>query len=402
MTASRVWLLTLACWILTVAFSAPVAHAQEQPLKELAIAFIERSGDARYQAATGYAGLYRPEHVSPFTAAELAIKDGTAAARARGLSLSLVRKSLAQAEDAVGALRAFMQSQPLTAAILDLPADDMLRLAKGLAEEPLILFNPRHRDDELRSRTCRTRLLHTLPSWSMLHDALAQRLLELDWRRIFVLRGPQAEDKALAASFLASARKFGLRIVEMRDFVAGNDPRKRDQINIKLLTGGIDYDVLFVADALGDFARTVPYNTARPRPVVGSTGLEASTWHPYWERYGAPQLNRRFFRLVGRRMSDEDWATWIAVRATLDAAASSRETSAGAVYQALLAPDLKIELYKGSPGSFRSWSHQLRQPILLGTHNAVVAVAPVEGALHQKNNLDTLGVDETEFRCNDQ
>jgi ABC transporter substrate binding protein (PQQ-dependent alcohol dehydrogenase system) len=402
MTASRVRLLTLACGILIPALAAVMARAQEQPLSDLAIAFVERSGDARYQTATGYAGLYRPEHVSPFAAAELAVKDGTAAARARGLKLSLVRKSLAETEDAVSALRAFVQSQALTAAILDLPADDMLRLAKNLADEPLVLFNPRHRDDGLRPLTCRTRLLHTLPSWSMLHDGLAQRLLELDWRRIFVLRGPQAEDKALAASFLASARKFGLRIVEMRDFVAGNDPRKRDQINIKLLTGGIDYDALFVADALGDFARTVPFNTAKPRPVVGSAGLEASTWHPYWERHGAPQLNRRFFRLVGRRMSDEDWATWIAVRATLDAAASAHETAAGAVYQALLAPDLKIELYKGSPGSFRSWSHQLRQPILLGTHDTVVAVAPVEGALHQKNNLDTLGVDEPEFRCDEQ
>lgn len=402
MTASRVWLLRLACGILLAAFSALMARAQEQPLRELVIAFIERSGDARYQTATGYAGLYRPEQASPFAAAELAIKDGTAAALARGLKLSLVRKSLAEGEDAVSALRAFVQSQAPTAAILDLPADDMLRLAKSLADQPLVLFNPRHRDDGLRPLTCRTQLLHTLPSWSMLHDGLAQRLLELDWRRIFVLRGPQAEDKALAASFLASAKKFGLRIVELRDFVAGNDPRKRDQINIKLLTGGIDYDALFVADALGDFARTVPFNTAKPRPVVGSAGLEASAWHPYWERYGAPQLNRRFFRLVGRRMSDEDWATWIAVRATLDAAASAHETAAGAVYQALLAPDLKIELYKGSSGSFRSWSHQLRQPILLATHDAVVALAPVEGALHQKNNLDTLGVDEPEFRCDEQ
>jgi len=233
----------------------------------------------------------------------------------------------------------------------------------------------------------------------MLHDGLAQRLLELDWRRLFVLRGPLAEDKALAASFLAAARKFGLRVVEMRDFVAGNDPRKRDQINIRLLTGGIDYDALFVADALGDFARTVPFNTAKPRPIVGSTGLIASAWHPYWERYGAPQLNRRFFRLAGRRMTDEDWATWVAMRATLDAAAGIAEPSAAGIFEALIAPEMKIELYKGAPGSFRSWSRQLRQPILLGTHDAVVALAPVEGALHQKNNLDTLGADESEFRC---
>jgi ABC transporter substrate binding protein (PQQ-dependent alcohol dehydrogenase system) len=390
---------TLACWILTLLGSLTITRAEQPPVRELAIAFLDRNGDAQYQASAGYAGLYRPEHFSPFPAAELAIKDGAASARARGLKLLLLRKSLAADEDAAASLRMLVQSNAVMAAIIDLPLEEMVRLAKTVASDPIVLFNARHRDDDLRLQTCRTRLLHTLPSWSMLHDALAQRLLELDWRRIFVLRGPLAEDRALAASFLASAKKFGLRIVEVRDFVAGNDPRKRDQINIKLLTGGIDYDALFVADALGDFARTVPFNTAKPRPVVGSAGLEPSPWHPYWERYGAPQLNRRFFRLVGRRMSDEDWATWVAVRATLDAAVAHSELSGKALLEVLLDPELKVELYKGAPGSFRSWSHQLRQPILLGTHDAVVGFAPVEGALHQKNNLDTLGVDEPEFRC---
>ena len=98
-------------------------------------------------------------------------------------------------------------------------------------------------------------------------------------------------------------------------------------------------------------------------------------------------------------MTDEDWATWVAMRATLDAAAGIAEPSAAGIFEALIAPEMKIELYKGAPGSFRSWSRQLRQPILLGTHDAVVALAPVEGALHQKNNLDTLGADEPEFRC---
>jgi len=399
MIVSRARAAALACWILTLLAPLTIARAEQPPARELAIAFLDRNGDAQYQASAGYAGLYRPEHFSPFPAAELAIKDAAASARARGLKLLLLRRSLAVDEDAVASLRLLLQSNAVMAAIIDLPPAEMLQLAKAVASDPVVLFNARHRDDELRLQTCRTRLLHTLPSRSMLHDALAQRLLELDWRRIFLLRGPLAEDRALAASFLASAKKFGLRIVEVRDFVAGNDPRKRDQINIKLLTGGIDYDALFVADALGDFARTVPFNTAKPRPVVGSAGLEPSAWHPYWERHGAPQLNRRFFRLVGRRMSDEDWATWVAVRATLDAAAAHSELAGKALLEALLDPELKIELYKGAPGSFRSWSHQLRQPILLGTHDAVVGLAPVEGALHQKNNLDTLGTDEPEFRC---
>jgi ABC transporter substrate binding protein (PQQ-dependent alcohol dehydrogenase system) len=399
MTVSRVWRVALASWALLPALLPAPGRAQTQGTSELGIAFIERAGDPRYHAASGYAGLYRPEHFSPYPAAELAIKDSAAAAHARGLKLSLQRKSLTETEDVSGTVRALAQSPGVLAAILDLPAEEMVQLAKAMREEPLILFNARQRDDAIRSRTCRTRLLHTVPSWSMLHDALAQRLLELDWRRLLVLRGPQAEDKALAASFQNAAKKFGLRIIEVRDFVAGNDPRRRDQINIRLLTGGVDYDALFVADATGDFARMVPFNTTKPRPVVGSTGLEPSPWHPYWERHGAPQLNRRFFRLTGRHMSDEDWATWIAVRALLDAAASAGDPSAAAIYASMLSADLKIELYKGVPGSFRSWSQQLRQPILLATHDAVLALAPVEGALHQKNNLDTLGVDEPEFRC---
>jgi hypothetical protein len=39
----------------------------------------------------------------------------------------------------------------------------------------------------------------------------------------------------------------------VRDFAAGSDPRRRDQVNVRLLTGGADYDALFVADARGDF-----------------------------------------------------------------------------------------------------------------------------------------------------
>jgi hypothetical protein len=39
------------------------------------------------------------------------------------------------------------------------------------------------------------------------------------------------------------------------------------------------------------------------------------------------------------------------------------------------------------------------QPILLGTDNWVVERAPIEGSLHQKNKLDTLGFDERESRC---
>ena len=58
-----------------------------------------------------------------------------------------------------------------------------------------------------------------------------------------------------------------------------------------------------------------------------------------------------------------------------------------------------LDTYKGTPGNFRPWNNQLRQAVLLHTHNAVIARAPIEGFLHQTNNLDTLGRDRPESAC---
>ncbi len=53
----------------------------------------------------------------------------------------------------------------------------------------------------------------------------------------------------------------------------------------------------------------------------------------------------------------------------------------------------------GAPANFRPWDNQLRQSILLHTRNAVIAKAPIDGFLHEKNNLDTLGIDGRESTC---
>jgi ABC transporter substrate binding protein (PQQ-dependent alcohol dehydrogenase system) len=233
----------------------------------------------------------------------------------------------------------------------------------------------------------------------MLSDALAQGLLARNWTRVLVLEGEKPEDVTFSTAFQNSARKFGLKIVDVRHFVLGHDPRQRDKNNVRLLTGGVRHDVVFVADATREFAPFVPYNTMDPRPVVGSEGLVPLAWHIYWERHGAPQLNRRFAKRSGHPMSDRDWATWAGVRALAQAVVGNRKTPERMLADALLDSNLTLELYKGFPGSFRPWNRQLRQPILLTTSHAVVGLAPVEGALHQHNTLDTLGIDAPQFRC---
>jgi ABC transporter substrate binding protein (PQQ-dependent alcohol dehydrogenase system) len=51
------------------------------------------------------------------------------------------------------------------------------------------------------------------------------------------------------------------------------------------------------------------------------------------------------------------------------------------------------------PLSFRAWDGQLRQPVLLAAPRSLVAVAPIEGFLHPKSELDTLGYDQPETSC---
>jgi ABC transporter substrate binding protein (PQQ-dependent alcohol dehydrogenase system) len=152
-----------------------------------------------------------------------------------------------------------------------------------------------------------------------------------------------------------------------------------------------------VVDSDGEFARTLPYRTALPRPVVGDAGLTALAWHAQFERFGAPQVVRRFAKATGRAMTGQDWAAWIAGRALVTAAVAAPNGPVAAWSRALAAAELDGS--KGVAMSFRDWDGQLRQPLLLSDGQGVVAQAPADGVLHPRNTLDTLGADAPEKLC---
>ena len=73
-------------------------------------------------------------------------------------------------------------------------------------------------------------------------------------------------------------------------------------------------------------------------------------------------------------------------------------SSTGACFAHFL-PEITIDGFKGNRLYFRDWDRQLRQPLLIATHNAVIERAPLQGFLHQTNNMDTLGFDRRDSRC---
>ncbi|MEP3280010.1 MAG: amino acid ABC transporter substrate-binding protein [Stappiaceae bacterium] len=365
--------------------------------EEVRIVYLGIDGDTYYEPQVSYTGLSLKDRLRPIDGARLGMKGTRVLGRALGLSFELDEQILPPEESVLAAAQK-AQKDGAVALLLDLPETEMQEILSSDLEG-LLLFNIRHRKNLWRGKECVANLLHTLPSQSMLTDALAQHLRFQNWPKILLLHGDTEADVTEADAIVASAQKFGLDVVAREEFQLTNDPRRRDFSNIRLMTGKHDYDVIWIADENGEFGRYVPFATAKPRPIVGSEGLTANAWHWTLERYGAPQLNQRFRRKSKRNMSSEDWASWAAVKAVLAAVTEAGSGNKEDILRAIRSPDLIVDLYKGLRGSFRSWNGQLRQPILLASHNAVISLAPFDGFEHQRDQQDTLGVDEPETLC---
>ena len=252
--------------------------------------------------------------------------------------------------------------------------------------------------DSLRAQ-CGHTTLHTYPSQSMLADALAQYLAAKTWKQVLVLQGPQAADTLLAQAWARASKRYGLKTTDSKTFKLSGDPRERDAANPKLLTAERSHEVVAVWDSEGEFARALPYATQWPRPVLGSNGLTALAWHPQWDRYGGPQLNRRFVKLAQRPMTGQDWAAWVGVKSLVTAWVAAPKATPTQVATRLRSGQVQVDGFKGVPLGFRAWDGQLRQPLLLGHADGVTATAPLDGVLHPVDTLDTLGVDEKESPC---
>ena len=387
----------LAAFGLAIVLGAAAPHA-DAAARELVIGYLALKNDPRYTVKRTYARYLTEALGSPYVGAKVALEESKFVGSAVGVEFKLKRRRSKNPARLAKSALAFADDG-VRYVLVDAPADLVDEVARATKDRDLLLFNVSARDDMLRQEQCQSHLLHVIPSHAMITDGLVQYLVSKNWRDVLVLTGPRPEDAQLTEAFGRSAKRLGVKVVEQRPFVLSNDPREREKNNVALLTAGVDHDVVFVADTDGEFARDVPYQTVQPRPVVGSEGLAAAGWHWAWERHGAPQLEKRFRKKAERPMRDVDWAAWMAVKAVVEAVLRTDGGEFAAVRDYLLGDEIVLDGFKGNRVNFRPWNRQLRQPLLLITHNWVVERAPLRGFLHQTNNLDTLGFDERDSRC---
>ena len=337
--------------------------------------------------------------------ADLAIKDNNTTGRFMKQAFKL---EVLRAQDAADALS---QLDPFVAAgagmiLIDAVADQLLEVADGLTDKDALLFNLRAIDTRLRNKDCRANVLHVSPSRAMLADGLAQYLIWKRWRKWFLVYGANPDDQAFAAAIRRAAKKFGGRIVEERVYEDSGGSRRTDtghaqiQKQMPVFTqNAANHDVLVVADESQVFGPYVAYRVWTPRPVVGTSGLVASSWHPAHEQWGATQMQNRFQRLAKRFMQPMDYHAWLGVRAIGVAATRTNSGNFKTMRDYLLSDKFAIAAFKGQKVSFRKWNRQLRQPVLLANLEVPVSWSPQPGFLHKNAEVDSLGLDEPESQC---
>ena len=284
--------------------------------------------------------------------------------------------------------------------IIDVPESAFSTISKIVLNSGALVMNISSREDALRQSQCAAKVLHTVPSRAMLADAMTQYLMSRRWREWFLVSGNSNGDKAFANALQRSAKRFGAKIVEQKQWSFDTDLRRVAQKEIPLFTQHDDYDVVVVADEQHLFDKYFPGNTWLPRPVVGTEGLVPTGWHWTLEQWGATQLQNRFYSQFAREMTESDYAAWLAVRAISEAVTRTKSTASDVLYDYLLSDSFELAAFKGRKLSFRAWNGQLRQPIPLVHPNGLTALLPLEGYMHPVTDLDTLGYDKPEVRCN--
>ncbi len=293
-----------------------------------------------------------------------------------------------------------------TLIVTDLEPTDLISVADLPEAANALFFNIRASDIALRHHDCRKNVFHIPPDFAMRADAIAQYLVWKKWRRWAMIAGERPRDQEFAQALRRAAKRFGAKIVAEKSYAYDPGSRRTDtghqqiQTQMPLLTQGLgEHDVIVVADIEESFGDYLMFRTFEPRPIAGTHGLIATSWHRSYEESAATQMQNRFEKRTNRIMTERDYSAWLAVRTLGEAVTRTSSTDAAVIRKFLLSPGFEVAGFKSQGLNFRSWDRQMRQPILLAGPRALVSISPQEGFLHPHYLTDTLGYDEPETKC---
>ena len=349
--------------------------------------------------------LDQPADDEGLQGARLAVADNNTTGQFTGQNFNLVAVALSTDPAAAARQVQGLSDHGARLFVADLPTAATDQIADLVAKAGAIVINATNPADALRAEGCRANLLHTYPSRAMLADGLTQYLLLKRWTNVLLVTGKNADDQAFGDALRRSAHKFGLTLAADLPWTFDPGARRTDTGHVGIaaevarFTQPYDYDVLLVADEGDNFGDELSFRQTEPRPVAGTQGVVATPWARPFEQWGATQLQSRFIAQARRWMTPRDYGAWMAVRTLGEAVGDVGNADPKQILSYIRGPDFELDAFKGVRETFRDWDGQLRQPILLADDRALITVSPQPGFLHEFSELDTLGVDRPETKC---
>jgi len=382
--------------------AAPAAEGAPAQPKPMPIVYLGKE----YEEPLPLSYAEKPIPDKGIQGARLMLKEANQAGNFVGHSFELIEAIVPQDGDVVAKAKELLAGGDRFF-LADLEPADLIAVADLPQAKDALIMNIRSSATSLRQEQCRSNVFHVIPDYAMRADALAQYLIWKKWPRWFVIRRDSPQDQDYVAQVKRSAGRFGGKVVEDKLYDLPPGARNLDsghqqiQAQIPMETEEApDHDVVWVINSDDDFGDYLAYRTYLPRPVVGTHGLQAIAWDKSYTESGAMHFQNAIPRIANRAPVERDYTAWLGFRALADSAMKSGKTTPQDVKAYMLSDQFKLEGFKGQAMSFRSWDHQMRQPIILGGGTRVpVSTSPQEGFLHPTNVTDTLGFDKPETKC---
>lgn len=382
--------------------TAPAAAGGTAQSKPMRIVYLGKE----YEEPLPLSYAEKPIPDKGIQGARLMLKEANQAGNFVGHSFELTEAIVPQDADVVAKAKEVLAGGDRFI-IADLEPADLLAVADLPEAKDAVIMNIRSSATALRQEQCRINVFHIIPDYAMRADALAQYLIWKKWPRWFVIRRDSPQDQDYLAQVKRSGARFGGKVVDDKLYDLPPGARNLDsghqqiQAQIPMETEAApDHDVVWVINSDDDFGDYLLFRTYLPRPVVGTQGLQAVAWDKSYTESGAMHFQNAIPRIAKRAPVERDYTAWLGFRALADSAMKSGKTTPQEVKAYMLSDEFKLEGFKGQAMSFRTWDHQMRQPIVLGGGTRVpVSTSPQEGFLHPTNVTDTLGFDKPETKC---
>ena len=154
-------------WIGAIGLSLMATHALAADPLEVGIGYLRHAG---VKSTLSLAA--QPAENDGVAGALLAIEDNNTTGTFLNQHFTLTELRLKEGDDVTAAANKLADQD--STIVLDLPADEVLKVADTLRDRGTVLFDAGSIDDRLREQDCRANVVHVAPTRSMLADALAQ------------------------------------------------------------------------------------------------------------------------------------------------------------------------------------------------------------------------------------